>query len=839
LGALELNTSGDHKERITLFADVLLPVPITNLFTYRVPFELNDVIGIGYRVIVQFGKRKIITGIVAKIHENPPEVYQAKYIIDLLDDQPIMNKHQLNLYEWMADYYMATMGEVLNVGMPSGLKLSSESKIQINPEFDFEQSIIRFSDQEHQILHVLERDKIITYGEAAQILQIKSYLKVIKSLIAKEAILIFEEVKEKYTPKKETYYKLTHHWLQKEYLEELMVELEKKPKQMDVLLAYLQEVPVFKNKELNINGILKKILLDKGVSESSLKTLEKNQVFEHFTKVIPRFILPDRDSGYVLKLTQQQKIVKSEILKSLEEKQTVLLHGITGSGKTEIYIDLIHDVLDQGEQVLYLLPEIALTTQIVSRLQKVFSDRMGVYHSKYSDNERVEVWKGLLSGKFPLIIGVRSSVFLPFDNLGLVIVDEEHEFSYKQYDPAPRYHARDVAQVLARIHSAKVLMGTATPSFESFYLAQEGKYGYVSLNERYGEAKLPKIIYADLTKERKQKIIKGDITSVLEEKIGQALRKNEQVIVFQNRRGYAPYISCEECAWIPKCNNCAVSLTFHMYYNQLRCHYCGHHERLPVTCPACGSTKLNTVGFGTEKLEEDLKLMFPEARIQRMDLDTTRRKFSYQKIINDFEQGDIDILVGTQMVSKGLDFDNVTLVGVFDVDRMLHFPDFRSFERTYQLAVQVSGRSGRNEKPGEVVIQTANLKQPILYYVSRQNFLEYYNHEILERHKYKYPPFYRLIRITLKHRESAIIHKAADLLANKIKIQINKNLVLGPHEPMISKIRNFYLMEILIKIPRTNSDLARVKGNLIEAANSLKQDKAFRQVFIVFDVDPY
>ncbi|MCK5467322.1 MAG: primosomal protein N', partial [Cyclobacteriaceae bacterium] len=405
---------------------------------------------------------------------------------------------------------------------------------------------------------------------AAQILQIKSYLNIIKSLIAKEAILIFEEVKEKYAPKKETYVKLAHHWLQEKYLEELMIELEKKPKQLDVLLAYLNLVPIFKDKELNSTGVSKKKLLSGNLSESSLKTLEKNKVFESFRVVIPRFTLPSGEGDYSIKLTEIQQIAKAEILKSFEEKQTVLLHGITGSGKTEIYMDLIHDVLEQGEQVLYLLPEIALTTQIVTRLQKVFGDQMGVYHSKYSDNERVEVWKGLISGRFSLIVGVRSSIFLPFDNLGLVIVDEEHEFSYKQYDPAPRYHARDAAQVLARIHSAKVLMGTATPSFESFYLAQEGKFGYVALNERYGEANLPKIIFADLALERKQKTIKGDFTSVLADRIAQSLSRNDQVIVFQNRRGYSPYISCEECAWIPKCNNCAVSLTFHMFYNQLR-----------------------------------------------------------------------------------------------------------------------------------------------------------------------------------------------------------------------------------------------------------------------------
>ncbi|MCG8311010.1 MAG: primosomal protein N' [Cytophagales bacterium] len=839
MSKLELNVSNGDREQVPLFADVLLPVPITRLFTYRVPDELDERIGIGFRVVVQFGKKKIITGVVAKLHEHPPEIYQAKYIIDLLDEEPVMNKKQFDLYDWIANYYMSSAGEVLNVGMPSGLKLNSESKIQLNPEFELQNSNSGFSEKELRIINVLERDQVITYGEAARILQIKSYLKIIKSLLEKGVILIFEEIREKYAPKREVFLRLKKHWLEDRYLKELMSELERRPKQLDVLMAYLNLVPVYNDKKLNTDGARKKDILAHDISPSSLKTLEKNGVFESYRKIVPRFSLPSSDNNYSVNLTEIQEKANSEILAKLETHQTVLLHGITGSGKTEMYIALIRQVLDHGEQALYLLPEIALTTQIVTRLQKVFGDHMGVYHSKYSDSERVEVWKGLISGRFSLIVGVRSAVFLPFDHLGLVIVDEEHEYSYKQFDPAPRYHARDVAQVLARIHSAKVLLGTATPSFESYYLAQEGKYGYVALNERYGKASLPQMIFADLALERKQKTIKGDFTSVLVDKIAGVLSRNEQVIVFQNRRGYAPYIVCEECNWIPKCTNCAVSLTFHLYFNQLRCHYCGHHERLPVTCPACGSTRLRTMGFGTEKLEEDLKLLFPEARIQRMDMDTTRRKYSYQKIINDFEQGDIDILVGTQMVSKGLDFDHVTLVGVFDIDRMLHFPDFRSSERTYQLAVQVSGRSGRNEKPGEVVIQTANLRQPILHYISRQDFPDFYNHEIEDRHKYKYPPFYRLIRITLKHKDKTTINLSAHFLAEKIKGSFNKHLVLGPHEPTISKIRNLYLMELIIKMPRNNVDLSNLKRMLSDAVISMKQQKEYRQTIVMFDVDPY
>lgn len=836
---LELNTESGFRERVTLFADVLLPVPITLLFTYRIPFELSDVARTGCRVIVQFGKRKILTGIIARLHHDPPTVYQAKYIMDILDSEPVVLERQFELFRWIASYYMCTEGEVLNVALPSGLKLSSESKIQLNPAFEYNDSFEQLTDQEKRILHVLERDKVITYSQAAQILQIKSYIKVIKSLIAKEAILIFEEVKDRYTPKKETMIRLASHWLEQGFLEELMNELEKKPMQQDVLLAYLKHVPVFQDKSLNATGLAKKALLSDGVSTFSLDTLTKNRVFESYQKLVPRIDLSENKDTYQVQLSDAQAQAMNDILARFEEKQTVLFHGITGSGKTEVYIELIREVIAQGQQVLYLLPEIALTTQIVSRLQLVFGDQMGVYHSRYSDNERVEVWKGLLEGRFSLIVGVRSSVFLPFDQLGLVIIDEEHEFSYKQFEPAPRYHARDVAQVLAKLHSAKVLMGSATPSFESYFLAHGGKFGYTVLNERYGAAKLPEISYSDLIRERKQKTIKGDFSSELVNRISIALSRGEQAIIFQNRRGYAPYISCDDCGWIPKCESCAVSLTFHMYFNQLRCHYCGHHERLPVTCPACGSGRLQTRGFGTEKLEEDLKLLYPQARIQRMDLDTTRKKYSYQKIINDFEQGDVDILVGTQMVSKGLNFDQVTLVGVFDVDRMLHFPDFRSSERTYQLVVQVSGRAGRKDRPGEVVIQTTNLKQEIFKFISDQDYEGFYTREMQERYQYRYPPYYRLIKIVLKHRDQEVIARGADKMAGEIRKFMDKKLVLGAHEPMISKIRNYFLREIIVKFPRDSKGLDGLKSKLMECSLKLKQEKEYKQIIVVFDVDPY
>ncbi len=574
------------------------------------------------------------------------------------------------------------------------------------------------------------------------------------------------------------------------------------------------------------------------MSPSSLKTLIKNGIFESFEVHIPRYLTGIQESKANFSLSEEQEARRRQIMEQLERHQTVLLYGVTGSGKTEIYIELIREALAQGGQVLYLLPEIALTTQIVSRLRQVFGDTMGVYHSRYSDNERVEVWKGLIEGKLNFITGVRSAVFLPFSELSLIIVDEEHEPSYKQYDPAPRYHARDVAQVLARIHHARVILGSATPALETYYLARKGKYGLVELSGRYGGANMPEIIFADIRTERKRKMLKADFSSLLFEAMSEALARDEQVIIFQNRRGYAPYIMCEECGWIPKCSSCAVSLTYHMYSNQLRCHYCGHSEQFPTVCPACGSAGFRTVGMGTEKLEEDLKLLFPEARVQRMDLDTTRSRFSYQNILTEFENGNIDILVGTQMVSKGLDFDRVRVVGIVDMDRMLHFPDFRATERSFQLAVQVSGRAGRRDKQGLVIIQTYNLKQPVFTYISNHDFRGFYRAEIEERRKYRYPPFYRLIKITMKHKEKETCTTASVWLGELLGKNLPAGMLTGPHEPLIGKIRNRYLREFIIRIPRDKMNLPQVKGVLYDSMLQLKQQRPFKQVVVVFDVDP-
>jgi primosomal protein N' (replication factor Y) len=595
---------------------------------------------------------------------------------------------------------------------------------------------------------------------------------------------------------------------------------------------------VIHHPEANKDGLSKKKLLTEEISESSLSTLVKNNVFEEFDIIVPRFDVQDKSDPPLILLSEEQERAQAAIFKSFESHTVALLHGITGSGKTEIYINLIRKALDSNTQVLYLLPEIALTTQIVHRLKKVFGSAMGIYHSKFSDAERVEVWNGVLQGKFNFIVGVRSSIFLPFDNLGLIIVDEEHDSSYKQQDPAPRYNARDVALMMAQMHHAKVLLGSATPSIESYYQTQQGKYGLIELNKRFGDAQLPQVMLADMGRERKQKTVKGEFSGLLLKKIDEALKLKEQVIIFQNRRGYSPMVNCEDCGWVPKCVNCAVSLTYHQFRNALVCHYCGYKESLPQQCPTCTSTRIKTVGYGTEKLEEELSLHFAEAQVQRMDLDTTRSKNGYETIIDQFERGETNILVGTQMVTKGLDFDHVSLVGIFNADRMIHFPDFRSYERAFQLITQVSGRAGRRDKPGLVVIQTSGPDHPLLKTILKHNYKDFFNTELADRQLHDYPPFTRLIEITVKHTDKKICKTASETLADQLKQNLSYIRILGPGEPAISKIRNQFLMNILLKVPRGKFDLANIKKTIVTLSTQLVTEKEFRSVRVMVDVDP-
>jgi primosomal protein N' (replication factor Y) (superfamily II helicase) len=827
----------EQDPRTTFFADLLLPVPIPRLFTYRVPFELNTQVQNGQRAIVPFGDRKILTGLITAIHQNPPKDYEAKYILEILDFTPSVNEQQLRLFEWIANYYVCTAGEVLNAALPAGLKLSSESMVQLNPQFNLEDSELDFSEKEVMLIKRLQHDTL-TYSDISKFFGVKHIHSILKSLARKEAIILFEEVKEKYKPKTEKRLRLAADYTNNDSLEQLFANLESKPKQEEVLLKYLQLVPVLKDEDANKLGVSRKDLQNEDISESSVNTLIKNKVLEEFEIIVPRFGFEKQIDSPPLMLSAEQERAQHDIITSFESHGIALLHGVTGSGKTEIYISLIRKALDGGSQALYLLPEIALTTQIVQRLKKIFGSSMGVYHSKFSDNERVEVWNGVLSGKLKFIIGVRSSIFLPFDNLGLIIVDEEHDASYKQQEPAPRYHARDVAIMMGQFHHAKVLLGSATPSVESYHHATQGRYGLVTLTGRFGEAQLPEILLADMRSERNRKTVKGEFSSLLLKNITETLEQKDQVIIFQNRRGYSPMLTCQDCGWVPKCVNCAVSLTYHQYKNAIVCHYCGYKDSVPHECPVCSSKRIQTLGYGTEKLEEELNLHFPAAIVQRMDLDTTRSKSGYETIIEQFEKGETNILVGTQMVTKGLDFDHVNLVGVFNADRMMHFPDFRSHERAYQLITQVSGRAGRRQKKGKVIIQTSNADHPLLNFILGNNYEEFYKKEIKDRHDHGYPPFTRLIELTIKHTDKKISKNAAYVITESLREKLKDIRILGPGEPMISKIRNQFLMTTLIKIPRGKGDLAVIKSVISQSIEDTFKEKEYRTVRAVVDIDP-
>lgn len=822
-------------EERTFFVDLILPIPVPRLFTYRVQREMNGLVKIGARVIVPFGKSRVMTAVVARLHNQPPQNYQARYVLELLDEYPLVTGYQLQLFTWMSDYYMCCVGEVLNVALPSGLKITSQSKVQLNPDFDYPELL---TEQETALLDELRKHPALSYEEVGRLVGEVNVPTMIKSLVGKRAVIVFDEVKEKYVPKMVRKIRLSQQYEDAESLILLLRKLDKLPKQQEVVMRYLSHVPLQRSPGLNQTGLDKTLLnQDDELSSSSLATLIKNGVFETFELIQPRFSQTYSPQGEI-KLTPAQQAASDKTMAFFVEKDIVLFHGITGSGKTEVYIDLIQKVLAGGSQVLYLLPEIALTTQIVVRLQKVFGDKMGIYHSKFSDNERVEVWKGIVSGQYQFVVGVRSAVFLPFDNLGLIIVDEEHETSYKQHDPAPRYHARDVAMMMAHWQQAKVLLGSATPSIESYYQAKQGRYGLVELFQRYGDANLPFISLIDVKKERHQKTMKNEFSSVLYQALFDNLERGEQSILFQNRRGYSPYIQCEDCEWIGQCPNCAVSLTYHQRAAELRCHYCGHKEMVPKLCPVCGSTKVKTVGYGTEKLEDQLQILFPDARIQRMDLDTTRAKNAYQQIIQEFETGKVDILVGTQMITKGLDFDNVSLVGIFDADRIIHFPEFRATERAFQMMTQVSGRAGRRaDRQGRVLIQTANPQQAVLAKIIDNDYHGLFTDEIVERQNFNYPPFSRLIKLTVRHTDQRVSKRAADQLRADLADKLGDERVLGPEEPLVERVRNQFLYDVLIKLEREKINFKAVKAFIQECITNILTDKGLRQVSIVIDVD--
>lgn len=845
------------EERVTLFAEILLPLPIPGTYTYRVPFELNQKTKVGQRAVVQFGKTKIMSGLIISLTEEVPDCTSIKYLLDILDDDPVVNENQLKLWQWIASYYLCYLGDVMQVALPSALKLSSESKIMLSDEFVLDSMAL--SDNEFLIVEALQIQPQLTITEVSKIIGYKKIMPLIKTMIEKKIIVMQEELQQKYKAKYERYVRLTNTYRNEDAMRELMDTLAKRAyKQLELLMAFFVLGGSADNdviasdllKKANATSSILATLVDKGVFESYQKRVSRLKEYKALTDVS------------TINLTEKQQEAYDEIHKGFEEEKPVLLHGVTASGKTEIYIKLIQEAIDEGKQVLYLLPEIALTEQIINRLKKYFGDRVGVYHSRYDNNERVEIWQQVmnfgnsesqnliisesqkvqkpkaksLGSKYQIIIGSRSAVFLPFTDLGLIIVDEEHDSSFKQIDPAPRYSARDLAVLMSKMFHARLLMGSATPSFESYYNARQNKYHLVTITERYGGVEMPEIIVDDLRVETRRKTMQANFGKTLVDAMNKTLEEKNQVILFQNRRGFSLRIECEHCNYIPQCINCDVSLIYHKNQNILKCHYCGYTTSVPTECPSCRSTDLKMHGFGTERIEDDLKVVFPEANSSRLDLDTTRTKNSYQYILEQFQNKETNILVGTQMVTKGLDFDSVKVVGILNADNMLTFPDFRAYERSFQLMEQVSGRAGRKGDKGKVIIQTYQPQHPVILNVITHDYVRFYEEQMPIRRQFNYPPYSRLVMIRLKDVDSQKLNKAADELA-KIFRQVFKENLLGPEYPVVSRVKNQYIKQMLIKI---NKDLnsAKVKEFINKTIEDFKHNNDFKSVKIQIDVDP-
>ncbi|MHC1708304.1 MAG: primosomal protein N' [Bacteroidales bacterium] len=823
-----------------IYAEILLPLPLPGTFTYLVSEEFSDQIAPGKRVEVQFGHNKVYSGLVKRIISEKPEKINPKPILSVLDDIPIVNNQQYALWDWISQYYLCYPGEVMNAALPSALKLASESKIVLNPLTTADPDSL--SEREYLIYEALDIRKVLSMQDVSAILGLKKIMPVLKGLVDKGIIEIYENLQDRYIPKYEIFVQLSENYLIEENLQELFDRLERKSeKQLKCLMTYLHL-----SRSLKLGKIKQSLILKEAdVTHAVIRAMEKKGIFILSEEIVSR-LGETRESAGVdsIVFNPFQELAYTRIRHSFLEKDVVLLHGVTSSGKTELYIKLIKEVLDTGKQVLYLLPEIALTTQIISRLVKYFGPTVGVYHSKYNEQERVEVWKKVIQHSseeprrgFSLVLGARSALFLPFSDLGLIIVDEEHDSSYKQHEPAPRYQARDAAIILGKIHHAKVLLGSATPAIESYYNALSGRFGLVTLKERYGGVELPEIQVVDMRLEARKKQVHSHYSQVLLDHIDDALNKKEQIILFQNRRGFSLRIYCESCQWTPECKNCDVTLTYHKHRNELRCHYCGYTVTPLTRCPSCNGVNIRMSGFGTEKVEEELPVFFPNARMARMDLDSTRSKYSYQKILSDFENKNVDILIGTQMVTKGLDFDNVSLVGVLNADNQLTYPDFRSYERSFQLMAQVSGRSGRKLKRGKVIIQTWSPSHPVIEWVVANDYEKLFQEQLRERNVFHYPPYYRLIQISVKHKDLLILSDAANYLAGKLKSFLG-NRVIGPEYPLVSRINLWYIKQLLIKIDRDNS-LLPTKSMILQQVKDLEIQQKFRNTRVVIDVDPY
>ncbi len=812
------------------YASVLLPLALPKNYTYLIPPELEGKISVGKRVEVNFGKNKLYAALVIGVSDEGPEGYKPKAILSVIDQEPIIHPTQIKFWEWLAAYYACTMGEIMAAALPAGLKLSSETIIVPSPFFEDYYDLL--NGKELLIAEALEHNEELSLADISKILEQKTVYSIVNRLLEKKLIFLKEELKAAYKPKKVSCVRLQEPYRsQPEMLEEAFDKLSRATRQVETLMAFLQ---LARNEE----HVRKQLLYKKAkIDNSIVKKMEKKGILEQYELEISRLGAYENTLIDAPSLSSQQENALDEIHAFFKEKQTVLLHGVTGSGKTRIYIELIQETLARGEQVLYLLPEIALTTQLVSRLQRIFGDDIVVYHSRMGSHERVEVWQKVLSGK-GIVMSARSGLFLPFAKLKLIIIDEEHDPSFKQFDPAPRYHARDAAIFLAKTINAKVLLGTATPSLESYHNALNHKYGLVKMPERFGGVELPEMIIADKKEEYKQRKMQVHFTSKLLEELTAALEREEQAILFQNRRGYAPSINCPVCNWHQECINCDLSLTYHKHINRMRCHYCGYNAGVPKECPACGNQQLFLQGFGTEKIEDDLAIYFPEAKIARMDFDTVKGKHAHAKLLNDFEERKIDILVGTQMVTKGLDFDNVGIVGILSADHLLQFPDFRSSERGFQLITQVAGRAGRRSGRGKVVIQAFNTSHPVIKEATKNQFIQFFQREVNERRDFQYPPFVRLIVITLKHKRPEIVNKAISYYHNALDPAL-KPYIIGPSVPVVPRLRGLFLMQLMLKLPKKARLLGFAKAQLQQATGIMQKKEGCSQVRVNIDVDPY
>ena len=818
------------------YAEVLLPLPLYSTFTYHIPDEMVGKIKVGYRVIVPFGRKKSYTAIVTAVSPIAPQGYEVKDITMMLDDYPIIRHPQLKLWEWISEYYLSAPGDVYKAAIPAGLKVESETFIELNNDFE-ENEENRLNEREIIVCQLLDHNGRMTPAEIEKKTGFKNVEAVVSHLLEREAIIISEKLVERYRSRKETYVKLTAIQGDNNAIHVAFEKVKGAKKQETTLLALI-ELSGFTQKATPLKEVSRQELLERsGTTPAIVKAMADKGIVEIYKKEINRFRYNGLVGGELPKLSEAQSKALDEIHRSFISHDISLLHGVTSSGKTEIYIHLISYILNQGNQALYLVPEIALTTQLTHRLQRVFGDKVIIYHSKFSDNERVDIWKKLLTSREPcVVIGARSSLFLPFSNLSLVIVDEEHESSYKQQDPAPRYNARDVATVLASMHGAKTLLGSATPSIETYFKATSGKYGFIELSERFDGVKLPEIEIIDMNLARRKRTTTGTFSERTRTLATEAISRGEQVIFFLNRRGYAPLARCKQCGWVPKCENCDVSLTYHRRYNQLICHYCGATHPLPNICPACKDPGVDVLGYGTERVEDEVETTFPDVKIARMDLDTTRNKDGYENIIDDFSKRRSQILVGTQMVTKGLDFDGVSLVGVINADSLINFPDFRATERAFNMLEQVAGRAGRRQAQGIVTIQTTQPSHPILSFLKNHDYKGYYEDEIDERKRFNYPPFTRLIYIYLKHRDNDTLTELSVIYSNKLR-ELFGNRVFGPEEPMIGRIQSLYIRKIMLKI-EVNASMKKVKAILRNTFEQMHQNPRMKGLVIYYDVDP-